>query len=389
LIAGMERTDLEHPPATPVDVPPVDPSPLDAATREPGADPSGRQGAAPARPARWVALAAALSLAAGIVGGAVGAAVGDGDRSQPAPRLTADPASPASPSAPAGGPVDLQDLVARVERSVVSIRAGRGQGTGLVVGDAGEIVTNAHVVEGAGSISVTLAGDNQARRAEVVAADEDTDLALLRVEEPDGGLTPAQLGSSAAVRVGDDVIAVGNALGLRGDPSVTRGIVSALDRSFGSLTGLIQTDAAINPGSSGGPLVNQRGEVIGINTAVRGGAENIGFAIPIDAVRQFLERARTGSPAPAAGFLGVSAREPADGSQGAEVASVEPGSPADRAGLRPGDRVVAVAGRQVSGPAELGGVIRAHRPGEQVELRVVRDREELTVAVTLAERRSA
>lgn len=387
----MERANLEDPPTTPADLPPFDRPPPGAPPREPTV-PAANPGAEPARPTRWVALAAGLSLAAGVVGGFVGATVGGGDESPPAPRVTTEQTTPASPSAPAGAPVDLQDLVSRVERSVVSIRVGRGQGTGLVVSADGEILTNAHVVEGvegADAVTVRLPGDNRDRRADVVATDEDSDLALLRVEEPEGGLTPAQLGSSAGVRVGDDVVAIGNALGLRGDPSVTRGIVSALGRSIGSLTGLIQTDAAINPGSSGGPLVNSRGEVIGINTAVRGGAENIGFAIPVDAVREFLERARTGAPAPAAGFLGVTARVPADGSQGAEVAAVEPGSPAERAGLRAGDRVVAVGGRQVTGPAELGGRIRAHGPGERVELRVLRDGEELTVAATLGERRSA
>ena len=132
------------------------------------------------------------------------------------------------------------------------------------------------------------------------------------------------------MRVGDDVVAVGNALGLRGDPTVTRGIVSALNRSLDSLIGMIQTDAAINPGNSGGPLVNNRGQVIGINTAVAGqGGQNIGFAIPIDQAKTILDGLRSGQTAGPVGYLGVSNRNPLDNSRGAEVVDVVPGGPAE------------------------------------------------------------
>jgi S1-C subfamily serine protease len=167
---------------------------------------------------------------------------------------------------------------------------GTATGSGFVIDDQGHILTNAHVVDGARSVTITASGDDRAREAEVVASDTATDVAVLRVSDTDG-LAVANLGSSSSTAVGDDVVAIGNALALEGGMTVTRGIVSALDRELdtdsGTLTGLIQTDAAISSGNSGGPLVNASGQVIGINTAVATSgqgveASNIGFAIPID-----------------------------------------------------------------------------------------------------------
>lgn len=208
----------------------------------------------------------------------------------------------------AGTSLDVAAVLNKVKPSVVSIETsvqvqdgpwvsrGRGAGTGIVIDDKGTIVTNAHVVEGATSVTVTLDGQAQARSAHILAADTANDLAVIRVDDP-SGTVPATLGSSAALQVGDDVVAIGNALALEGGLSVTKGIVSALDRSLrtdtADLTGMIQTDAAISSGNSGGALVNARGEVVGINTAVAasGGnvqASNIGFAISIDRARQVI-----------------------------------------------------------------------------------------------------
>nr|MBA2625338.1 trypsin-like peptidase domain-containing protein [Acidimicrobiia bacterium] len=156
------------------------------------------------------------------------------------------------------------------------------------------VLTNAHVVDGATSLAVTIAGESESRSAEVVASDTDADLALLQVADTDG-LVAAPLGSASDLQVGDSVVAIGNALALEGGPTVTAGIVSALDRTIGTsdgtLEGLVQTDAAISSGNSGGPLVNAAGEVVGINTAVAASgagvsASNIGFAISIDTARQ-------------------------------------------------------------------------------------------------------
>jgi putative serine protease PepD len=168
-------------------------------------------------------------------------------------------------------------------------REGSGAGTGVVVGD-GIVLTNAHVVANARAVTVALADDDDPRPAEVVGSDPESDIAVLRVEDNDG-LVAAPLATSSQAAVGDDVVAIGNALALEGGMTVTEGIVSALDRHIdtdnGTLSGLIQTDAAISSGNSGGPLVDATGQVVGINTAVAassGGVEasNIGFVIPID-----------------------------------------------------------------------------------------------------------
>jgi putative serine protease PepD len=237
------------------------------------------------------------AMAAGAVGGYVAASVAD----ESGAATPATVAQPVHLEATAGA-LDVAAVVDAVEPSVVSVETllverrgpftaeGTGAGTGIVLDTAGHILTNAHVVEGATDVRVTVAGESAARDATVIAADAGNDIAVLLVDDPTG-LVPARLGSSAAVEVGDDVVAIGNALALEGGLTVTRGIVSAIDRSIdtasGTIDGLLQTDAAISSGNSGGPLANAAGEVIGINAAVAtsgGGvsAANIGFVIPID-----------------------------------------------------------------------------------------------------------
>jgi S1-C subfamily serine protease len=193
-------------------------------------------------------------------------------------------------------------LLAATEPGVVVIHTqdyqGRGAGTGMVLTSDGLVLTNAHVIDGATAITVTLAGQTRAHLASVVASDTVDDVAVIRVQGV-AGLTPVTFGSSASLAVGQGVIAIGDALDLGGAPTVTEGIVSALNRTIsdptGRLTGLIQTDAAINPGNSGGPLVNGAGEVIGMNTAVSGSAQNIGFAIGIDRIRALLPALEKGT----------------------------------------------------------------------------------------------
>lgn len=224
-------------------------------------------------------------------------------------RLTADAATDtpvdqvaATSTSFQGDPLDVAGVLARLEQSVVSIETsvqarrgpfvteGEGAGTGVVIDDSGHVLTNAHVVEGATAVEVTLPGDSSPRAAEVLAGDSESDIAVLQVVAP-SGLVPADLADSSETVVGDEVVAIGNALSLEGGMTVTQGIISALDRSvdteWGTLGDLVQTDAAISSGNSGGPLVDADGEVIGINTAVAassGGvqASNIGFAISID-----------------------------------------------------------------------------------------------------------
>jgi len=281
-------------PASPADPqgPPTGPGTGHTAPLPPPPPPSARS---PHRGARAVALVAVAALA-GAGGGYVAASVADDNGV--VEQVAAVPASVTTSNG-----IDVAAVIAAAQPSVVSVETqvvtqygpfqaeGRGAGTGIVL-DGGYVLTNAHVVEGAREITVTVAGESTARAAHVVGSDPDHDVAVVKVEDATG-LVPAKLGDSDSVAVGDPVVAIGNALGLAGSPTVTQGIVSALHRSIGtntssSLTGLIQTDTAISSGNSGGPLVNADGDVIGINTAVAGSgggvqASNVGFVIPINA----------------------------------------------------------------------------------------------------------
>ncbi|MGP3956965.1 S1C family serine protease [Nonomuraea sp. 3N208] len=244
----------------------------------------------PKTPPRGRLLVAAALVAAvtGAGAGVVGGRLFEG--SEPAPAAAALPRAAPVPSASLSG---LSATAARVLPSVVSVEVGRGGGSGFVVDDRGHILTNAHVVQGSDQVTVIL-NDGRRLSAQVIGEDDDEDLAVLEVSYP-GDLTPATLGRSGDLAVGDQVLAIGSPLGLSG--TVTAGIVSALDREVrlgGARRTAVQTDASINPGNSGGPLVNTRGEVVGVNTAIaagRGGGNiGIGFAIPIDRAAPIAER---------------------------------------------------------------------------------------------------
>ena len=298
----------------------------------------------------------------------------------------------------AGKPLDIRGVLAKAQPAVVSIQTeafvqtdqffGRvqrvqGAGTGMVLSADGEVLTNNHVIDGAQEIRVTFDGEREPRPADLVGADPANDVAIIKIRDA-RGLPTVTLGSSDALRVGDDVVAIGNALALVGGLTVTRGIVSALDRSVGDTTerldNLIQTDTAINSGNSGGPLVNAAGEVIGVNTIVIRGSEsgapveNIGFALAIDAVKAILPGLRTGAPTVGVAFVGVAtldltsalSRElgvPVD--KGAVVESVTPGSPADRAGLQRGDVIVRAGTKAISTSQQLITEVRASKPGSK------------------------
>jgi S1-C subfamily serine protease len=337
--------------------------------------------APPGARGRLIALLVVLALAAGGVAGSLTARLAAGDDGAPV-------------AATGTTTLDVPALVEAVGPSVVAIQtelpgrfgsAATGAGSGIVLTADGEVLTNAHVVDGATTIRVTITGEARSRDAELVGIDRANDLALLRVDGA-GGLVPAELGALDAVQVGDDVIAIGNSLALRGGPSVTWGIVSALDRSLdtasGTMTGLVQTDASISSGNSGGPLVNGRGQVIGVNTAVAtSGAgqavENIGFAIGVDRAAEVVDQLRQGGSSDAGSatraYLGVTVADPTDGSRGALLTAVEPGSPAFRAGLEPDELIVAVDGRTVDGAAALVDAIRRVDPDTEVQLLVVDD----------------
>lgn len=293
----------DSPPLAPraEEVPDAPEGQADAAPPGPGPDdPAARSSSQRSRRRLLVpGLTVALSLAAGAAGGLIF----DDDAAMTTGATAQTQAAPQSRSTDfAGQALDVAGALARVQQAVASIDTkvqtrrgpfvsrGEGAGTGVVIDSDGYILTNAHVVDGATSIEVTLSGESKRREATVVASDATSDIAVLHVDDTEG-LVAADIADAHPTRVGDQVIAIGNALSLEGGLTVTQGIVSALDRSIdterGTLTDLIQTDAAISSGNSGGPLVNADGEVVGINTAVAGSyggvqATNIGFAISID-----------------------------------------------------------------------------------------------------------
>jgi putative serine protease PepD len=273
--------------------------------------------------------------------------------------------------------------------------SGGAAGTGFVISPDGVIVTNNHVVEGAEEIQAVFS-DGTTRDAEVLGRNPPSDLAVVKVDAT--GLPTIELGDSEAVQVGDDVVAIGNALALQGGLTVTRGIISGTHREVGTdgggaLEDVLQTDAAINPGNSGGPLVDARGRVIGINTAIAdpGNAQNVGFAIPISNAKVIIERLREGKQ-PA--YLGVRTIDVQDAEldgldvsveEGAYVQDVGTATPAAKAGLQVGDVVVKVDDKPVGSAASLGGVIRQYLPGDEVEITVDRDGSTETLTATLGE----
>ena len=290
------------------------------------------------------------------------------------------------------GRLDVKAVLAAVAPTVVQIEIetgdgvfGGGQGTGFIISSEGQVVTNAHVVENATDIQVMLY-DGSVLEAELVQQDPTRDLAVLQIEGED--LPAARLGLSADVEVGDEVLAIGNALGLGDTPTVTTGIVSALERelqlSGSRLTRLIQTDAAINPGNSGGPLVNANGEVIGVNTAIAGNAEGIGFAISIDHARPVIETLQTGE-VPKRPLLGVNiidvemldetSRNQNDISEEVEqgvviVALVEDGA-ANAAGLNIGEVVTEFDGKEIKSVQDLVAAVRDSQKGRIVKVTVI------------------
>jgi len=344
-------------------------------------------------------------LAGAVVGGVVGANTVN-------TTSTTRSAAPSNNTSVLAQPKDVQGVLAKVEPGVVFIRTqasrgGRffpesGAGTGMILTPNGEVLTNAHVVAGATTITVTLNGETNARPADLVGSDTSADVALIHIRDA-SKLPTVSLGKSANLRVGDGVIAIGNALALDGGVTVTTGIVSALNRDIsdqsGSLQGLIQTDAAINPGNSGGPLVTSDGMVMGMNTAVAGDAQNIGFALASDKVTPVIDSIRAnpsgssssaGSSSPGGvpsngAFLGVST-QPDPGGSGVIVVQVDSGTPAEKAGLAPGDVIQSVDGRPVRGNTDLAAAISAHKPGDQVKVTWNRSGQGRAAQITLAAR---
>jgi serine protease Do len=319
--------------------------------------------------------------------------------------VTSNP--PASPLPPID-PSSVEEVVDRVLPAVVNVRSEIGQpgrspeGTGFIVDPDGIVVTNFHVVERAFEIDV-VTKDGRRLEARAIGGDFAADLAVLRVEAEH--LPSVPLGDSDQLRLGQDVVALGFALGLEGGASVTSGIVSGLGRTIRAggqsvetrtYEDVIQTDAAINPGNSGGPLVDLAGRVVGINTAGVGAAaaENVGFAIAINRARPIIEHAIEDPEGPAP-QLGVGTRtvnnllalqQGLAVERGAFVEGLLAGGPADRAGVEIGDVIVAVGGEEVTGNVSLQERLLQHEPGEAVGVTLARGTETLTVEVTLGVR---
>ncbi|MGH9102041.1 MAG: S1C family serine protease [Acidimicrobiales bacterium] len=360
-----------------------------------------------------VAGLVALVLVAGLVGGGVAAGLGAGSSPGSSRRaLTSAPAIKGISS----DKIHPAAIAAKVEPAVVDITStlgyqnGTAAGTGMVLTSSGEVLTNNHVVEGATSISARIDGKGRTYGVKVLGTDPTADVALLQLVGA-SGLDTVTLGSSSSLAVGQPVVAIGNALDLQGPPTVTVGIVSALGRSINAgdsmgasehLTDLIQTDAPLAPGNSGGPLLNAAGQVIGMNTAAATGssgtqaASNIGFAIPIGKALPIVNQVRAGHASSAVqigqrGFIGVDvtsvgvAQSSAGGlggslggsggpgyvppvRSGAVVAQVVPKSPAQSAGMAAGDVIVSFQGKAVASPQSLTQLITGHHPGDKVSI---------------------
>jgi S1-C subfamily serine protease len=283
-------------------------------------------------------------------------------------------------------------------------QTGQGVGTGFIVRPDGIVVTNCHVVEGATKITVFTSAKNPERYdARVIGGDCEHDLAVLKIDGSD--LPTLPLGDSSKLVLGQNVVAIGYALALEGGPTVTAGIVSSLDRTVQvqdpncdvcrnftrTYSSVIQTDAAINHGNSGGPLLNRQGQVVGINSAGADTAENVGFAIAIDSVKASVQQA-IDSPLAPTGYMGVQTADVTSAlamqlglsaTEGAYVIATTQGGPADDAGIRAGDVIVSVDGHAVSDTTDLGNVLADLQPGDAVPVEVDRHGQQQTFTVTL------
>ena len=389
------------------------PGPAPAVSQAPPSPPAGRK-------RTWPGLVAVSVLSAALASGGTYAAVRAADDGGSSSATTSAASQNSSASASGSGTQSIRQVnpnapdwtatAKAVTPSVVAIslqvQGGEAQGSGVVIDDAGHVLTNNHVVDGAeqGTLQVTLS-DGRIYEATVAGTDPSTDLAVVTITDPPTELTPIAFGDSSALAVGDPVMAVGNPLGLAS--TVTTGIVSALNRpvttgdqstQFGQqsdpvYTNAIQTNAAINPGNSGGALVNADGQLVGINSSIATAGSNsgnigIGFAIPVNEAKAIADQLIEKGSATHA-YLGVSLRdgEGKDGTAtraGALVAQVSPGTPAATAGLKDGDLIIGIKGVGVESMDSLIAHIRAEKVGNTVTLKVLRNGAAQDISVTLA-----
>jgi S1-C subfamily serine protease len=318
------------------------------------------------------------------------------------PRSSSSGSGTAAPTAPpttSTGPLDVAAIAAKVDPGVVDITVtlasgqGTAQGTGMVITSNGEVLTNNHVIDGAGSIKVQVAGTGPTYTAKVIGYDTTDDIALLQIQGV-SNLKTVTIGDPSQLAAGQQVVAIGNALGRGGTPQTATGTVTATGQTITAsdgngntetLTGLIQVNAAIQPGDSGGPLVDAGGNVIGMDTAasVSGGrfhritggtSATAGFAIPIDAAMTIAHQIESGTASANVqigdrAILGVQVSStPSATTPGAVVAGVQGGTPAEGAGLAAGDIITSVGGTQVTSASSLQSVMHTHKPGDKVDV---------------------
>jgi len=377
----------------------------------------------------WHQIAAAVVIAA-VVAAAAGAGIGwslartinahNGvaqTNNQPIAQQPAEPAQPGSPiqAAPSTrGGLNTDAIAAKVDPAIVDINtvvgSGQAAGTGEIITSNGEILTNNHVVDRSTSIEVTIAGRSQTYTAHVIGVDPSADIALIQVDGV-SGLPTVSFASSSSVKVGDPIVALGNALGQGGAPDVSQGSITALDQTItasesGSkseqLTGMLQSDATIYPGDSGGPLVNSSGQVVGMITAgdvqgFRSSASTVNYAIPSDTILSVVNQIRSGQVSSQiiygqTGYIGVSvqnldanaaAQLNLNLSSGALVAGVVSGAPASSAGITRNSVITSVGGTQINNLDDLSNALLARKPGDRVSITWVNQSGTHTATVTL------
>jgi S1-C subfamily serine protease len=376
----------------------------------------------------WYRIGAAVVLAA-VIAAAAGAGIGFSlarnitahngtpqTNTQPVAQQPAQPGSPIQPVSPTtSGSLNTTAIAAKVDPAIVDINtvvgSGQAAGTGEIVNSNGEILTNNHVVDRSTSIQVTMTGHSQTYTAHVIGVDPSADIAVIQVDGVSGWPT-VSFASSSSVKVGDAIVALGNALGHGGTPDVSQGSVTALDQTItasegGSkseqLSGMIQSDATIYPGDSGGPIVNSSGQVIGMITAgdvqgFRSSASNVNYAIPSDTILRVVNQIRSGQASSdiiygQTGYIGVSVQN-IDASvvaqlnltvtSGALVVGVQASSAAENAGIAQYSVITSVGGTQITNIDDLGNALLAHRPGERVSINWVTSSGAHTATVTLA-----
>jgi S1-C subfamily serine protease len=374
----------------------------------------------------WHQIASAVVIAA-VVAAAAGAGIGwslartinahNGTaqtNNQPITEQPPQPGAPIQPAPSTGGRLNTDAIAAKVDPAIVDINttvgSGQAAGTGQIITSNGEILTNNHVVDRSTSISVTIAGRSQTYPAHVIGVDPSADIALIQIDGV-SGLPTVSFASSSSVKVGDQIVALGNALGQGGTPDVSQGSITAVDQTItasegGSkseqLNGLLQSDATIYPGDSGGPLVNAAGQVVGMITAgdvqgFRSSASTVNYAIPSDTLLSVINQIRSGQTSSQiiygqTGYIGVSvqnldantaAQVNVNVSSGALVASVVPSAPAAAAGITRYSVITSVGGTQITNVDDLGNALLAHKPGDRVSITWVNQSGSHTVTVTL------